>query len=91
VLLDLMMPVLDGYAVYRAWNADPSLRGAHRLIVMSAAGRLRVGDFPLADALLPKPFDLVDLLDVVEVLAADLPEHVPLGPDSAIRDAPWAG
>lgn len=91
VLLDLMMPVLDGYAVYRAWNADPGLRGAHRLIIMSAADRLRVGDFPLADALLPKPFDLMDLLDVVEVLAGELPDHPPFGNTELERDAPWAG
>jgi CheY-like chemotaxis protein len=69
VLLDLMMPVLDGYGVLQELERDPRLRKRHRLVVMSASERLETGEFSEVDALLPKPFDLMDLLDLVEVLA----------------------
>jgi CheY-like chemotaxis protein len=65
ILLDLMMPVLDGYAVMETLAADPLLRDAHAIIVMSAAQRLSEGHFAAADGLLPKPFALDEVLDTV--------------------------
>jgi len=65
ILLDLMMPVLDGYAVMETLAADARLRDSHALVVMSAAQRLYEGHFDLANALLPKPFAIDDVLETV--------------------------
>src|SRR5215470_13657395 len=65
ILLDLMMPVLDGYAVMETLAANAQLRDSHALVVMSAAQRLSEGHFDLADALLPKPFAIDDVLETV--------------------------
>lgn len=65
ILLDLMMPVMDGYAVMETLAANPQLRDSHALVVMSAAQRLQEGHLDLADALLPKPFAIDDVLEVV--------------------------
>ncbi len=65
ILLDLMMPVLDGYAVMETLATNPQLRDSHAIIVMSAAQRLEQGHFDLANALLPKPFAIDDVLEIV--------------------------
>jgi CheY-like chemotaxis protein len=65
VLLDLMMPVMDGRAVYQALAADPELRDNNCVIILSAA-RPALGEFPLANAVLSKPFSVLHLLDTVE-------------------------
>lgn len=67
LLLDLMMPVLDGFGVLRELRAYKELRPG-RIIVMSAhadpasqAGLQALG----ADVFLPKPFSLTDLETVM--------------------------
>jgi CheY-like chemotaxis protein len=65
ILLDLMMPVMDGYMVMQALAANPQLRDSHAVVVMSAAQRLQEGHFDLANALLPKPFTIDDVLETV--------------------------
>lgn len=67
ILLDLTMPILDGRAVYRALAESPQLRDHHSLLILSAVLADRV-EFPLADAIMQKPFDIEDLLDTVERL-----------------------
>lgn len=59
VLLDVMMPRMDGYEVCRAIRADPRLKGVY-IIILTAKGQksdeekaLEVG----ADLYLSKPFD----------------------------------
>ncbi len=68
ILLDLMMPILDGYAFMEALEANAQLRDSHALVVMSAAQRLSDGHFNLASALLPKPFAIDDVLETVSQL-----------------------
>lgn len=70
VLLDLLMPKVDGRAVYRALVDDPALLDSHRLVIMSASANFRDGEFPRADAVLPKPFEIEPLLTLVGRLAA---------------------
>jgi CheY-like chemotaxis protein len=66
VLLDLVMPVLDGIAVHRAVQADEDLRSAgHRIIFMSSSARLMAPDVPLADGRLAKPFTRQQLIATV--------------------------
>ncbi len=69
VLLDLMMPVMDGVEVCRRLAANPALRGEHAIVLMSARRGLGHGDCPAADAVIAKPFDIEALLALVERLA----------------------
>jgi len=75
ILLDLMMPILDGYAVIEALGANPQLRDSHALVVMSAAQRLSDGHFNLASVLLPKPFAIDDVLETVSQLTHQITHH----------------
>lgn len=73
VVLDVMMPKLDGFAVLEAVRADPALNGT-RILMLTAKGReaeqkkgLEMG----ADAYMPKPFSTRELVEKVnELLAA---------------------
>jgi CheY-like chemotaxis protein len=62
VLLDLMMPVMDGWQMLAAMQRDPALRRIP-VVVMSAAPPAR-GTLPCV-ALLHKPFQLESLLDAI--------------------------
>ena len=63
ILLDLMMPVMDGWQFRQAQIRDVSLAGIP-VIVVSAAGRERLEKIQ-ADAYLSKPVDLDELLGCV--------------------------
>jgi CheY-like chemotaxis protein len=95
IFLDLMMPDLDGFAIIQRLQADPRTR-AVPVVVMSASYLLRQHEQTLAvHGVLPKPFDLMDVLAWVERLvpdpltsrpALDAPELVPpkeVGADEA--------
>jgi CheY-like chemotaxis protein len=73
VLLDLLMPGLDGYRVLDELDRAPDLQRRCRLALMSASERLDMSAFPHADGLLAKPFEVADLLDLVDRLASDVP------------------
>ena len=60
VLLDLMMPVLDGEGFLNEVRGDPAL-AAMPVVVMSASNRTVSG----ADAQLRKPMHLTDVLDAL--------------------------
>jgi CheY-like chemotaxis protein len=63
ILLDLMMPVMDGWEFRREQRSDPRLRGVP-VIVLSALDSTRVGDLGEL-AFLKKPLDFDRLLDLV--------------------------
>ena len=66
VLLDLMMPVLDGAGFRHEQQQDPQL-AAIPVVVMSAAENIQAQAPSLtADAYLPKPIDFDALLSLVE-------------------------
>ncbi len=77
VVLDVMMPKLDGYAVLAAVRADPELAGT-RVLMLTAKGReaeqkkgLALG----ADAYMPKPFSTHELIaNVRRLLGAETPK-----------------
>jgi CheY-like chemotaxis protein len=60
ILLDLMMPVMDGWQFRSHQIRDASLASIP-VIVVSAAGKDRIGDIE-ANAYLSKPVDLEQLL-----------------------------
>jgi len=78
VLMDIMMPVMDGLAACKAIKADERTRHVP-VVIMSAAHNLRerVGEVQyIAAAIVPKPFDFDQLLDTVERLVCRC-EHAP--------------
>lgn len=67
VLLDVVMPGLDGPAVVREINTDATLRGAgHQIILMSSPIRLTARDIPATAGQLPKPFTRQQLIEMIE-------------------------
>jgi len=63
ILLDLMMPVMDGWDFRQRQKSDPHM-AAIPVIVFSAAGRDRIEQIE-ADDYLSKPVDLDELLERV--------------------------
>ncbi len=63
ILLDLMMPVMDGWQFRREQVRSPELAEIP-VIVVSAAGRDRIAEID-ANAYLTKPVDLEQLLERV--------------------------
>jgi two-component system, cell cycle response regulator DivK len=62
ILMDLMLPVLDGATAIRILKENPKTRDI-RIIAMSAGANLRIhADQLPADSVIGKPFDLNTLL-----------------------------
>ncbi|MBA2445682.1 MAG: response regulator [Nocardioidaceae bacterium] len=71
IVLDVMMPRLDGLEVARRLRADPQTAGI-RLVLVSARAQavdLQRGEDMGADAYVTKPFEPDDLVGVVRRLA----------------------
>mgnify|MGYP001051369557 CR=1 FL=1 len=67
IVLDLMMPVMDGWEFRRRQVEDARLRNIPTIVV-SAAGRERLAQIS-ADAYLSKPVDMDELLERVAQFA----------------------
>jgi len=66
VLLDIVMPVLDGIATVHEIESDTALREAgHKIILMSSTVRLSAPDIPITAGQLVKPFSRQQLLDAI--------------------------
>jgi CheY-like chemotaxis protein len=66
VLLDVVMPMLDGLAVAREVESDSQLQSMrHQLILMSSTVRMSQPDIPPTIGQLAKPFTRQRLLEVV--------------------------
>jgi CheY-like chemotaxis protein len=63
ILLDLMMPVMDGWEFRRRQEADPALAPVP-VVILSALDQSRAADVS-ADAFLKKPLDFDRLLQLV--------------------------
>jgi CheY-like chemotaxis protein len=66
ILLDLMMPVMDGWAFRTAQLADPTLSHIPVVILSAVRDLRRQGTQLRAAAVLPKPLDVPRLLDAIE-------------------------
>lgn len=68
ILMDVMMPRMDGWAVCRRLNAEPDLLGTHSLVLMTAS-QIPATSLPSpACAILLKPFNLEQLYGLVGLL-----------------------
>ena len=66
VFLDIMMPVMSGRELCTLIEADPHLRERHRIILMSAMDNLEEAATLEVDAILQKPFEVDDVIDILE-------------------------
>lgn len=67
ILLDLLMPVMNGHQFLARLRADAATRDIPVLLMTGASGRT-AQPLPPADAVLPKPFELDELLELVKRL-----------------------
>jgi len=76
VLLDVMMPGLDGPATLARMRADPALAGIPVVFLTAKAMPTEVQRFLSlgAVAIIPKPFDALKLADQVKTLWDGLPD-----------------
>jgi DNA-binding response OmpR family regulator len=68
VLLDVMMPVKDGYQVAQSIRDNPELRGL-KIVMLTAKGReteISKGIAVGADAYVTKPFSTLDLVEQIK-------------------------
>jgi two-component system, OmpR family, alkaline phosphatase synthesis response regulator PhoP len=79
VLLDVMLPLIDGFEVCRQMRANPALCNT-RIIMVTARGReteIKRGMALGADAYVTKPFSTRDLMDKIRMLLAEPPGKHP--------------
>jgi two-component system, chemotaxis family, chemotaxis protein CheY len=65
VLLDMKMPVMDGYAFLEAYDKQLNTSTSVPIIAFSANATLHVDSYSIK-AFLAKPFDLEELLNLIE-------------------------
>lgn len=70
ILLDLLMPVVDGRGVMQALNADPGERAKHKVILVSALPNLEQAHDLNADGKLAKPFQFDQLMKALAPMVA---------------------
>lgn len=66
VFLDLMMPGLSGKEVCAILEAEPQVRKRHVIVLMTAMNGLDQSQPLPVDTILPKPFVVEDVMDVIE-------------------------
>lgn len=72
VLLDLMMPVMDGWELCRILSERPALREQFSVVLMSAGEKLEQAQDLGADGYLAKPFDVNQLLELLEPFVSEV-------------------
>jgi two-component system chemotaxis response regulator CheY len=69
ILLDLMMPVMNGWEFLRHCRGDAACAGVPIVVMSAARDAATAADELGAHAFLPKPFELDDVLTIVDRLA----------------------
>ena len=73
VLLDIVMPLMDGIAVVNEIERDTDLKSAgHRFVLMSSTVRMSQPDVPPTAGRLAKPFTRQQLTEMVEAMERSL-------------------
>lgn len=71
VMLDVMMPVIDGYHLCQTLSQDPRYQPVPKIIIMTVRKDeldKRISDFAGADMFISKPFDIKEVLTTVKQL-----------------------
>lgn len=71
VLLDIMMPVVDGYHICKILSEDPQYHPVPKIIIITVRREdwdRRISKFGGADAFISKPFNMGDLLEKIKEL-----------------------
>jgi CheY-like chemotaxis protein len=76
ILLDLMMPVMNGWQFRKAQSNDPELSKIPVVVVTAAGAREQIPAID-ADAWLAKPVDFDRLLATIDPLCARSPDTTP--------------
>jgi len=66
ILLDMLMPVMNGLEFRAAQHRDPRLAAIPVVVLSATPGAEESDDLPSPSAVMPKPFDIDQLLAVVE-------------------------
>jgi CheY-like chemotaxis protein len=66
ILLDIVMPVMNGLEFRSVQQRDPRLAGIPVVVLSATPGAEQRADLPPPSAVMPKPFDIDQLLAVVE-------------------------
>jgi CheY-like chemotaxis protein len=66
ILLDIVMPVMNGLEFRSVQQQDPRLAGIPVVVLSATPGAEQRDDLPPPSAVMPKPFDIDQLLAVVE-------------------------
>lgn len=69
LLLDLMMPDVNGWDVYRAVKTDETLADIPVIVItarLSDYDRTVIADLPQADGYIVKPFDVEQIVQIVQ-------------------------
>ncbi len=66
VLLDVMMPTMNGKEVIEHLEADPATRQRHKIFLMSAIDKLEEVTSYKVEGIITKPFVVDDVLRVLE-------------------------
>lgn len=74
ILLDLMMPVMDGWAFAEAMSKDMKL-AAIPIVVVTAFSKERTGDLKKIKSIIKKPIDLDLLLNQVRIYCGSATAH----------------
>jgi two-component system, chemotaxis family, response regulator PixH len=69
IILDLILPDIAGSGVLRALKSNPRTRKIPVIVCSAVANWLPEGERHVAFAILPKPFDIAELLRLVELAA----------------------
>ncbi|MEW6042467.1 MAG: response regulator [Elusimicrobiota bacterium] len=71
LLLDIMMPVIDGYHICKILSEDPQYSPVPKIVIITVRKEdwdKRISKFGGADAFISKPFNTDDVLDKIKEL-----------------------
>jgi CheY-like chemotaxis protein len=77
IVLDVMMPVMDGIATFRALHADPRLRDVPVVFMTARVQSHEIENYKAIGirGVIPKPFDPLTLADQMRAMWHDFQAH----------------
>lgn len=88
ILLDLMMPIMNGAEFRAAQRQDPAIASIPIIVITASIGPRQVTSGLDAAAVLPKPFELSELVEIIDLVVArarvarPVPSPAPVSPSA---------